>query len=58
MKRITAALFLQEFVQEFKKEHQIQWAHLDIAGAAMSGKASKDLVTGRCVPVTKSKVIK
>ena len=48
---ITAALFLQEFVQEFKKEHQTQWAHLDIAGAAMSGKASKDLATGRCVPL-------
>merc|ERR1711997_519602 len=44
---ITAALF----VQEFKNEHNTQWAHLDIAGAAMSGKASKDLATGRCVPL-------
>ena len=48
---ITAALFLHEFVADFRKEYQTKWAHLDIAGAAMSGKASKDLATGRCVPL-------
>jgi len=48
---ITAALFLQEFVDDFRKEYKTQWAHLDIAGAAMSGKTSKDLATGRCVPL-------
>ena len=48
---ITAALFLQEFVDDFRKEFKTEWAHLDIAGAAMSGKTSKDLATGRCVPL-------
>ena len=48
---ITAALFLQEFVEDFRKDYKTQWAHLDIAGAAMSGKTSKDLATGRCVPL-------